>query len=115
MTDLEARLDQALKADAPPTRDPMFRIAVLERRERAAFRRRILAGSGLAFGAAILAALGLAAAEGLPNGPERLAALAAIGAALTALLAGPHLGGAQALRNLLARTLQAMPRLRLWP
>jgi peptidoglycan/LPS O-acetylase OafA/YrhL len=118
MTELETRLDEALKADAPPSRDAMFRIAVMERRTRTALRRRLAAGSVLALGVAILGAAGLAAAETLPDGPGRLAAMAVIGAVLTALLAAPHLGGAPALRSLMTRaswTLRTLPRPRLWP
>jgi hypothetical protein len=43
VTDIEARLAKALRADLPPARDPLFRIAVLERRERWQLRRRIAA------------------------------------------------------------------------
>ena len=42
MTDLDARLTAALQADALPERDPLFRIEVLRRRERARFRRQLL-------------------------------------------------------------------------
>jgi hypothetical protein len=117
MTDLEIRLDEALKADAPPPRDPMFRIAVMVRRERAVLRRRRLAGCGLALGAAILAALAVELLQAVPDA-ERLAAGAAAGAVLAAILAAPWLGGALALRGLMARAsgaLRAMPGLRLWP
>ena len=118
MTDLETRLVQALKADVPQARDPMFRIQVMERRGQAALRRRLLAGCGLALGVAILGALGLAVTQALLDGTARLAAIAAIGAVLTALLAAPYLGGGAALRGLAARatwTLRTLPRPRLWP
>jgi hypothetical protein len=117
MTDLETRLASALKADAPPARDPMFRILVMERRAQAMLRRQVLTACALAFGAAVLAALVLAVAQSALEGAERLAAIAATGVALTALLAAPHLGGRAALRSLAARaswTLRAMPRVRLW-
>ena len=117
MTDLETRLDQALKAGAPAARDPMFRIQVMERRERATLQRRLLTACALAFAAAVLAALVLALAQSVLDGEERLAAIAVIGVALTALLAAPHLGGGAALRGLAARaswTLSAIPGLRLW-
>jgi hypothetical protein len=42
VTDLDARLTAALQADTPPGRDPLFRIEVLQRRERARFRRQLL-------------------------------------------------------------------------
>jgi hypothetical protein len=117
MTDLEARLDQALKAGAAPARDPMFRILVLERRERTALRRRLATGAALALAAAVLAALGIGLLEALPD-VDRLAAIAAAGALLTALLAAPHLGGRAALNSLAAKaawTLRTLPRPRLWP
>ena len=41
MSDLEPRLTAALYADAPPARDPVFRLEVLVRLERARFRRRV--------------------------------------------------------------------------
>lgn len=41
MNDLETRLAAALHADAPPARDPVFRVEVLVRLERARFRRRL--------------------------------------------------------------------------
>ncbi len=117
MTELDTRLDKALKADTPPALDPMFRIQVLERREQAAVRRRLVAGSVLAFGVAILAALATGVLQALPA-VERLGAATAAGALLTALLVAPYLGGRAALNGLAARaswTLRTLPRLRLWP
>ena len=115
MTDLEARLDRALKAQGPPPRDPMFRIEVMVRRERAVVRRRLLAACALALGVAILGALGLLVTETLADGPQRLAVLAMVGAALMALLATPYLGAAGALRGLRARAAWAMRGIRFWP
>jgi hypothetical protein len=88
VTEVEARLERALKTDGVPPRDPMFRIEVLARRERAAFRRRLLLVSAKALGAVILAGLGLS----LINEPgdessTALATLAAAGALLMAFLA----------------------------
>lgn len=40
--DLDERLGRLLREDAPPERDPMFRIHVLERREQRRFRQRSL-------------------------------------------------------------------------
>ena len=117
MTDLETRLDQALKADAPPARDPMFRIQVMERRMLTALRRRILAACALAFVAAIVGALGLVVAQTQLEGTARLAAIAAIGAVLTALLVAPSLGGRAALRGLAHRAsfaIRTLPRPRAW-
>lgn len=41
MSDFETRLTAALQADPPPAGDPVFRIEVLVRLERARFRRRV--------------------------------------------------------------------------
>jgi hypothetical protein len=41
MSDLETRLSAALHADEAPVRDPLFRVEVLVRLERARFRRRV--------------------------------------------------------------------------
>ena len=41
MSDLETRLADALHADTPPARDPLFRVELLMRLERARFRRRV--------------------------------------------------------------------------
>jgi len=117
MTDLETRLDQALKADAAPARDPMFRIQVMERRGRAALRRRLIAACGLALGAAMAGALGLAVTQTVLSGTQLLAATAAIAAALTAVLAVSHLGGGAVVRGLAARaamTVRILPRPRPW-
>lgn len=43
LTDIEERLEKALRADLPPACDPMFRIAVLERREGQQLRRQLAA------------------------------------------------------------------------
>jgi len=40
MTNIDERITAALQHDAPPPRDPRFRIQLLERRERQRFRRR---------------------------------------------------------------------------
>jgi hypothetical protein len=61
MSDIDLRLQKALKAGDPAVRDPMFRVQVLLRRERAAFRRKVVTASVLALGFAILATLGLGA------------------------------------------------------
>ena len=40
-TDSDARITSFLNEKAPPTRDPLFRLKVLERRERQRFQRRM--------------------------------------------------------------------------
>ena len=57
MSDVDARLTAALQADAPPARDPSFRVEVLVRLERARFRRRVARIVSLAAVAAVIAAM----------------------------------------------------------
>lgn len=104
MTDPETRLNLALRADGLESRDPMFRLEILERRERAAFHRQLLAAGAKAFAAAILAALGLGAIdELLGGGAAWLAAVTAVGVVVTAVLAAPYAATASTLRSLLER------------
>jgi hypothetical protein len=51
MTNIDERITTALRHDAPPARDPAFRLQVLERREQQRFRRRAL--HALTAGAAV--------------------------------------------------------------
>jgi hypothetical protein len=60
MNDLDTRLTAALHADAPPARDAMFRVKVLERLEQARFRRQVTRTIVVA------AVLGLVAAVSAP-------------------------------------------------
>jgi hypothetical protein len=84
MSDLDTRLEDILNADAPAMRDPMFRIQVMLRRERRAFRRQLLAAAGMTLVVAILAALGSAAVGALMSpGPKRLALVALTAVVLT--------------------------------
>lgn len=57
MSDLETRLTAALGADAPPARDPVFRVEVLIRLERARFRRQVVRALAVAGALAVLAAV----------------------------------------------------------
>ena len=103
MSDLEQRLEHALKAHAPAPRDPMFRIEILMRREQAAFRRRLLTGGAMALGTGILTSLGLGVIGALAGvDAERLAAVVAVGVVMAGVLA-PHLASASVLRPLGAR------------
>ena len=52
---IDARIGDLLRADAPPERDAFFRIALLERRERQRYRRRTRT---LLIGATLLGLLG---------------------------------------------------------
>ena len=49
---IDERITAALQHDAPPPRDPVFRIQLLERREQRRFRRRVQ--QALAAGAAVV-------------------------------------------------------------
>ena len=62
MTNLDERITSALQHDAPPPRDPVFRIQLLERRERQRFRRRTR--QALAGGAAVLIVSALTVSAG---------------------------------------------------
>lgn len=53
-TEMDERIASLLKAGAPPQRDPGFRIAVLERRERRRFQKQMLS---IAFAALLLIAI----------------------------------------------------------
>lgn len=57
MSDLDARLAAALRADGPPERDALFRLDVLARVERMRFLRRILGTVAVALLAALLVVL----------------------------------------------------------
>lgn len=114
MTDIETRLDEALKAGAPPPRDAMFRIEVLVRRERAQFRRWLLSAGAMAFVAGLLGVL-------VGVGAERLALIATAILALTAGLVAPWVETRPTVRNFVGfwragalATLQSIPIPRLW-
>jgi hypothetical protein len=57
MTNFDRRVTTALQQDAPPPRDPVFRLQLLERRERQRFRRRALHALSVATGVAVMSAL----------------------------------------------------------
>ena len=117
MNDVETRLQRALEAEAPAARDPMFRVAVLLRRERSALRARLLRVVALTLCVAILAGFGAGAIIGkVAPGPERLALIAVIGMLASTALAAPYFAAAAASRwRAGARsTLRAMQSLRPW-
>ena len=62
MTNIDDRITAALQHDAPPPRDPVFRIQLLERRERQRFRRQIQ--QAVAGGAAVLIVSALTVSAG---------------------------------------------------
>ena len=62
MTNIDERIAAALQHDAPPPRDPLFRIQLLERRERQQFRRHVL--QVLAGGGAVLVVSALTVSAG---------------------------------------------------
>jgi hypothetical protein len=78
LTDLEARLEAALRAPAAPARDPAFRVETLLRHEKALFRRKLMICCAVALAAVLAAALcGLSGAHTL----QALVAAAVAGAA----------------------------------
>jgi hypothetical protein len=66
--DDDEAIGQRLRALAPATRDPLFRIKVLERRERRQFRRRVAFLLGGTVGATTIYAIASIAANGTPRG-----------------------------------------------
>jgi hypothetical protein len=54
-------LDKLLRADMPPSRDPLFRIAVLARRERRLFQRQVVGIVAIGAAATVLVAVYAAA------------------------------------------------------
>jgi hypothetical protein len=61
-------ISERLRALAPATRDPLFRIKVLERRERRQFRLRVTLLLGGTVAAALIYAIGSVAAGGTSRG-----------------------------------------------
>src|SRR5262245_16509350 len=110
MSELDARLTAALQADAPPERDPLFRVELLMRQERARFKRRVVLTIAVACVAAVLAALNVRAAEAWMAVDVSRVALVAIGAtAVVFALPGvpiETLPGARTLASLLERWFQ---------
>jgi hypothetical protein len=81
--DIDDRLGRLLRQGAPPERDPLFRIRLLERRERRRFRQRslLLLGGGAALVVLPVLVFGLAA-DPLAAGLVLVFSLAAIAASL---------------------------------
>jgi hypothetical protein len=61
MTNADERITTALQHNAPPPRDPVFRLQMLERRERQQFRRRAVTALTSAGAVAITSALAVRA------------------------------------------------------
>jgi len=79
MTNADERISTALQHNAPPPRDPVFRLQVLERRERQQFRRRALTALASASAMAITSALAVrAGSEAYTAGSVLLFALVLI-------------------------------------
>jgi hypothetical protein len=122
MTDIESRLEQAMKVDDLASHDPLFRIGILVRRERAAARRRVLSGVTMALGIAILAALGLIVVGKLiGTGAEPPMSVTAAIAMLAVLLAASYAGGLLVMQSFFQRwrqrifsSLQIIPGRHLW-
>lgn len=89
MSDLDTRLDEALKADAAAPRGPMFRIQVTLARERRAFRRQLLIVGVVGLATVLLSALAAAsAAQAVQPGPWRLTVVGSIASILPLAVAG---------------------------
>ena len=63
MTEFDTRLQRAFAADASPATDPLFRVQVMLRRQRAALRRQLVEAIGFACVSAILGVLVLQAVD----------------------------------------------------
>jgi hypothetical protein len=74
----DERLTQLLLRNAPPLRDPLFRVQVLERRERQRFRRSVLQ----LLGAVGAISMSLAVDVGMSGGMFEMARPAILGAAV---------------------------------
>jgi len=89
VTDHDAKLEHLLRADKPPARDPLFRIAVLARLERRRFQRQIAAIVGV--GAVVMAFVAVNAAAinvWLAADVTRLAIVLVVAAATVWVLPG---------------------------
>jgi hypothetical protein len=73
----DERLTQLLLRNAPPSRDPLFRVKVLERRERRRFRRNVVQ----LVGSVAMLAMILAVSVGLTGETYEAARIAVLGAA----------------------------------
>lgn len=60
---IDERITAALRHDAPPRRDPVFRVQLLERRERQRFRRRMQHSVAAGAAVAVVSALTLRAGD----------------------------------------------------
>ena len=80
--DEDEQLTQFLQRNAPPSRDPLFRVKVLERRERQWFRRR---GTrlGLVLAVAAISAVGVSVGGKLNEVARVVGALVAVTMAVT--------------------------------
>jgi hypothetical protein len=86
--DVEAAIANLLRDGAPPERDPLFRVAVLECLERARFRRRRRVWLAVALTLAAVAAFGLMAGGGVRDAAGVLLVGAALAAGYFVLLPG---------------------------
>jgi hypothetical protein len=80
MSDLDPGLTAALREDAPPAHDVMFRVQVLVRLERALFRRRVTLTMAVAAAAAVLLAVNAPAIDAWMAGDVRRVWIVALGA-----------------------------------
>lgn len=79
----DERLTELLLRNAPPLRDPLFRVKVLERRERQRFRRSILQLAGSVAALAVALAVGVS----VGGGTHEAARIAVLGVAAAVAVA----------------------------
>jgi hypothetical protein len=105
MSDLDSKLTEVFRADAPPARDARFRLEVLLRIERARFQRRVIRTLAVAVVAAALVALNIHAIEAwISTDLWRLSVLAIAAAVAIFSLSGVPVAAIPGLRGF-ARTL----------
>ena len=80
--DEDEQLTQFLQRNAPPSRDPLFRVKVLERRERQWFRRRVSL-LGIVLAVAAISAVGVSVGGKLNEVARVVGALVAVTMAVT--------------------------------
>lgn len=103
MSDLERRLTDTMRVDAPPARDASFRVDVLVRLERARFRRQVALSVAVALVVAVFAAATAPALDAWMEADIQRAWIVALGAVVAMFgLSAALVGTRPGLRNLVS-------------
>ena len=100
MRDNGSALEALLRADLPPKRDPLFRLAVLARRERRELQRRIATAAAFGAATALVAFNAAAIGDWLAEDMSRLAGVVAAAAGAVWMLPDASRVVPSPLRNL---------------